>query len=811
MAIEYIGEQLFWGQLGNGLIFTAFVGALFASVLYIISTFNDEAAKWMRPLARKFFYVHGFAVFAVFLLLLYLIFNHRFEYYYVWQHSSLSLPMHYILACIWEGQEGSFLLWTMWHVVLALFIMRKNRHWESPVLGIIALVQVFLASMLLGIYVFGHKIGSNPFVLLRLNEQFANLPFVQMPDYLARLKDGRGLNPLLQNYWMVIHPPTLFLGFAATVVPFAFALGGLMRKNITEWVKPALPYTFFGIMILGAGILMGAAWAYEALSFGGFWAWDPVENASLVPWLILAGAGHTMLIFTKRGSALISTYILCILSFLLVLYSTFLTRSGILGDTSVHAFTDLGMSGQLVIYMLFFVVLAIALLIINWKKIPKEQTDDSMVSREFWMFIGMLVLCISAVQITFTTSIPVINKLFHLNLAPPVDVKEHYNSWQIPIAFIICLLMAFGQFFKYKNSDLKVTLKKLVFSFCASILLTILLAYLLKFQRIHFVFLLFATVFSILSNADYFFRILKGKFSFSGASIAHTGLAFILLGALISNANSRIISKNRLNIDLGKDFPNNENIMLAKGDTLQMDNYFVTYTGREKEGVNVFFNIEYFKPNRTNGYMKKAFTLRPVIQLNERMGNAAEPSTKWFPDKDIYTHITYANLDEFTKKETADEYDEPKEHELAQGDTISADNCLVVFKGLVKDGVESSAETFNDIAVAAILEVTDVNRKIQEVRPVFIIKDRMAVSKNYFLDQLGMKFRFTSINPENGKIIIEIAEKKSNKRDFIIMKAIIFPYINLLWIGCILLIIGTWIATVKSFKENIRYADKNHS
>ncbi|MEZ5067437.1 MAG: cytochrome c biogenesis protein CcsA [Bacteroidia bacterium] len=101
------------------------------------------------------------------------------------------------------------------------------------------------------------------------------------------------MNPLLQKLLdVVIHPPTLFLGFASTVVPFAFAIGSLLRKNVSDWVKPALPYTFFGIMILGAGILMGAAWAYEALSFGGFWAWDPVENASLVPWLTLVGAGH---------------------------------------------------------------------------------------------------------------------------------------------------------------------------------------------------------------------------------------------------------------------------------------------------------------------------------------------------------------------------------------------------------------------------------------------------------------------------------------------------------------------------------------
>jgi cytochrome c-type biogenesis protein CcmF len=303
--------------------------------------------------------------------------------------------------------------------------------------------------------------------------------------------------------------------------------------------------------------------------------------------------------------------------------------------------------------------------------------------------------------------------------------------------------------------------------------------------------------------------VLHGKFSFSGASIAHIGFGFILLGVLISNANSRIISKNRLNIDLGKDFPNNENIMLAKGDTLQMDKYFVTYSGREKEGVNVYFNIDYFKLNKTNGTLKKAFTLKPIIQLNERMGNAAEPATKWFPDKDIYTHITYANLDEYTKKESFDEYDTPVEHEMATGDTLATSNSLVVLSGLARDTTEIKIGSFDSFGVTALLKITDVNKKVHEIKPLFLVKDRVAISKNYFVDELGLKFRFTSINPDNGKIKIEIAEKKSNKRDFIIMKAIIFPHINLLWIGCILMITGTWIVSVKRFKEYIRYTGKN--
>ena len=142
--------------------------------------------------------------------------------------------MRYILSCFWEGQEGSFLLWSFWHVILGFILQRTSKNWEAPVMATVSIVQAFLASMLLGIFVFEYRIGSNPFtVLLRQHPDFANIPLFDNPNYLEKL-DGRGLNPLLQNYWMTIHPPTLFLGFALTVIPFAYAIAGLWKKQFSE-------------------------------------------------------------------------------------------------------------------------------------------------------------------------------------------------------------------------------------------------------------------------------------------------------------------------------------------------------------------------------------------------------------------------------------------------------------------------------------------------------------------------------------------------------------------------------------------------
>jgi cytochrome c-type biogenesis protein CcmF len=186
------------------------------------------------------------------------------------------------------------MLWSFWHCLLGWFFIRKKSIWENGVLGVINLAQFCLASMLIGLYFFGAKVGSSPFILLRLDTE---APIFGNPNYLQLLGDGKGLNTLLQNYWMVIHPPILFLGFASTIVPFALAVAGLI-KNRHDWTGTALSWTGFSAAILGLGVMMGAAWAYESLSFGGYWAWDPVENASLVPWLTLVAGLHTNLIYS---------------------------------------------------------------------------------------------------------------------------------------------------------------------------------------------------------------------------------------------------------------------------------------------------------------------------------------------------------------------------------------------------------------------------------------------------------------------------------------------------------------------------------
>jgi cytochrome c-type biogenesis protein CcmF len=229
--MEYIGEHLLPGQLGHFFSILFLVSSLVATIAWFKANRQLDMPmrqSWLR-LARISFLVETISVIALFATLYYIISHHQFEYKYAFTHSDKSLQTEYLFACFWEGQEGSFMLWSFWHCVLGWILIWRSKEWEAGVMTVVGLVQFCLSTMIVGIYFFGVKLGSSPFVLLR-NEMEA--PIFSQPNYLQLVKDGNGLNTLLQNYWMVIHPPVLFLGFASTVVPFAYAIAGCGRRTI---------------------------------------------------------------------------------------------------------------------------------------------------------------------------------------------------------------------------------------------------------------------------------------------------------------------------------------------------------------------------------------------------------------------------------------------------------------------------------------------------------------------------------------------------------------------------------------------------
>ena len=371
---EYIGEHTLTGRVGHFMILLSFAAAVVSAIAYFLHRNHAEESSWKNT-GKWAFRIHSLSALIAIGILFYMMFNRYYEYHYVWKYSNSQMPMKYIFSCFWGGQEGSYLLWIFWHVVLGNVLLYRAKKWEAPVMTVFAGMQALILTMLLGVYFGDWQLGSSPFVLARETADNFGLPWTMNANYITEFmgqdglpvfSDGLGLNPLLQNYWMTIHPPTLFLGYSSTLIPFCYVIAALRFKKFDDWIKPALSWTYFSVAALGLGILMGGAWAYESLSFGGFWAWDPVENASFVPWLVLVGGAHVMLSHSKSGKSPYSALFLTGLSFILVWYATFLTRSGILGDSSVHSFAG-GSLGALLLFLLITVFLFIFSLLQNKK------------------------------------------------------------------------------------------------------------------------------------------------------------------------------------------------------------------------------------------------------------------------------------------------------------------------------------------------------------------------------------------------------------------------------------------------------------
>jgi cytochrome c-type biogenesis protein CcmF len=638
--MHFIGEHLIPGLLGKSFVWISFLSAILAALFYFMNSRNEgNPSGRMKSLARGMFLIHATTLTAVAIVLYYIIFLHYFEYSYVWEYSSRTLPVKYIISCFWAGQEGSFLVWALSQAIIGVVLLFIAKEWENRVMSIVSLSQVFVTSMMLGIHVLGYKIGGSPFTLLRESYSTVKDTIFQFPDYLSNITDGNGLNPLLENIWMTIHPPILFIGYALALVPFAYAIASLMKKDYYSWIKPAIPWTVLSLTLLGAGILLGGAWAYVSLTFGGFWSWDPVENSSLVPWMTLVAGLHFLIIARKQHYALLTAYIFITISYVLVLYASFLTRSGVLGDTSAHAFGDNGMTAQLLIYLLVFLVMMTVMIVINVGKFI-EKKKEIFLSREFWMFVGAIIIILSAFQILLMTSVPVFNKLFGTDIAPPTDRVGFYNRWQIPYALLIAGFIAFSQYLNYNSNHPREFFRKMLIPFGISIvfLIPFILSGIVK--ELNYILMLFFVLFSIISSIyNLIFRTSSPR-NLAGV-ITHIGFALFLLGTLLTFSNSRTISTNTSSYDLGTAKANAESLLLMRGDTLYMSGFYVSYTNKTRKGNLTEYQVDFMK--RRNGDFYKEFTLFPSINKNQRMGDVYNPDTRHFFLKDYYTYISFAS------------------------------------------------------------------------------------------------------------------------------------------------------------------------
>jgi cytochrome c-type biogenesis protein CcmF len=424
--------------IGSFALILALLAAAYAFVAGIIGI------RTRHPLLIKSARNAGIAIFPLVTLgvgcLVTLFFQNNFSMAYVAEHSNRALPAYYKFSALWAGQEGSLLFWS-WllsiYAFIALFINRKKHPELMPYVGVIlGGIQLFFLVL--------NNFVASPFALVGTIGAAGAVHVVTLPD-------GNGLTPLLQYAEMDIHPPMLYLGYTGCTVPFAFALGALLGRYPGEkWIHITRRWMMVGWAFLGVGILLGGHWAYQVLGWGGYWAWDPVENASLLPWISATAFLHSVMMQEKRGMMRVWNVWLVFITYMLSILGTTLTRSGIV--SSVHAFAQSSIGSWFVSFLaLIFVVCFVA----YWKNRDYLRTDnqlDSVISRESSFLFNNLILLAACFAVLWGTLFPVFSEWFQgskITVGPPF-----FNKVNIPIALFLLFLTGVGPLLAWRRTSL---------------------------------------------------------------------------------------------------------------------------------------------------------------------------------------------------------------------------------------------------------------------------------------------------------------------------------------------------------------------
>ncbi|HHS95019.1 MAG TPA: cytochrome c assembly protein, partial [Phaeodactylibacter sp.] len=505
------------------------------------------------------------------------------------------------------------------------------------------------------------------------------------------------------------------------------------------------------------------AWAYEALSFGGYWAWDPVENMSLVPWLVLIAGLHTNLVANSTGYSIRSTYLFYLLTFVMIVYSTFLTRSGILGDTSVHAFTEMGLETQLIAFIFTFTGIGLFLFFKNRKSIPAPQKEESIASREFWMFIGSLVLLFSATLITLSTSLPVYNKLYQIFIDPLYqggvinDPVAHHNKYQLWIGVFIALLSGTSQFLRFREMNWQrqahYFFKHIGIAFLLSAIAAALTLQVLQAGAWQYKVLLFFAFFTIFTNLDYIFFYLRPSMKVAGAALSHVGFGIMLLGILFSGLNKRHISSNAFaQRGLIEGFSEEEyqrNILLLKNKPMFMNGYEVTYVSDTLDRLMRTFKVNYKKKDPASGAVIEDFDLYPNVLYDKSFTKiaASNPSTKRYWNKDIFTHIASlpaAAMDINVARAQEDSL-KYQTRQMMIGDTLFGKGYFATLKAINKNPTHPDYEAQpGDKAIAYLMSFTDsLTLKTYDISPIIVLRGSMLFGFAEEIQDMNLKVKLS--------------------------------------------------------------------
>ncbi len=725
-----------------------------------------------------------------------LFYTHNFAVKYVVEYSNRAQPSLYILSAFWGGQEGTYLLWLFFNALAGYIIFKKGGPYRNHAMAVYSVVNLFFLLILFKL---------SPFALS------AVVP-----------ADGEGLNPLLRDPWMIVHPPVIFMGYAIVAIPFSLAIAALLKNDYTSWLKRAFPWVAIAALTLGAGNILGGFWAYKTLGWGGFWSWDPVENSSFVPWLIALALLHGLIIERRTGALRRTNLFLAAFLFLLVVYGTFLTRSGVLADFSVHSFTDLGINNYLIAFMVATVILSVLPLAIRYRSVPTTPLNYNYFGREFVLYAGMALLAIFGVVVLVWTSLPLLTKLF--GLEPRAADVSTYNHFAVPLVILFSLIVGvapFSQYGEFRPSAFKrklliisglgiligiglfvVILKAdLLFGLVLAIVATALGAYLLRVDLRRMlipslaVFVLTIVIAAITGVRDYLFLLFLAtaamaatsnaisivgffpdRWKLAGGPLTHFGFGLLLIGILATTA-----------------FPDSQKIIVGKGESGEAYGLKITYDG-------MLFDMQH--PNNEiklsiddHGAISEA---RPQLYYSERMqGTMRKPYILRSFLADLY----------MAPEEVQKTEQESDGLVLAKGETKQLGEFKITFNGFSMGQHGDSAASSMKVAAQLTVVSSSDSSGIEPATEHTIGADGQPVLKDLPAEILaaggkGYAVHLSRILADQGQVVLTIPGlTQSGGGERLVLDVSRKPLINLVWGGAFLIILGSILVFIRRREE----------
>ena len=776
--------------IGQLLILAALAMNLVAGAAFLLQARGNRK---FGELAIKSY--HLFVAFTAMasVLLYYLFFSHDYRFKYVYEYSQREQPFEYILSAFWGGQEGTYLLWVLLTALFGYLIIRFGRQYASYAMAVYSLVNAFFL-----------------LIMTKLSP-FAYLGFAA--------PDGAGLNPLLRDPWMVVHPPIMFLGYAMAAVPFVLAMAALIKNDYGDWLKIAFPWAAVTAVMLGAGNVLGAFWAYKTLGWGGFWGWDPVENSSFVPWVISLALLHGMILERRTGAFRRVNLLLSSFLFLLVVYGTFLTRSGVLSDFSVHSFTDLGINVYLVGFMLLFLVISVGMFAWRAKGIKSASLSYDIYGREFALFGGLVLLFVTGVIVLFWSSLPVLTGVFS-NEPRAADIAT-YNSFALPLAILYSLFLSYSPFSTYGESKFRLSKPAVAAAFvvaagigfglfygllaqtlqmaliftivagslalfflrpgilpklipaAAALVLTIVLG--MVFGVTDYLDLIFFVVaaMAIASNAVAVIIHAKSGLRVIGGHLTHIGFGIMLIGILASSV-----------------YDNNEKLIIDRNEIGSAFNRAISYEGMENEITH---------PNNRLilkvGDSTQAKSFFPELYYSERMdGLMKKPAIERRLLGDLY--MAPEQIVDNTKQTMV---------RLKKGQPVTREGIEFTFLSF---DLPQHGEASDGFRVAAAVEVRRENA-VDTISPG-VVQFTTADGKRDLDEQSALfgangkmyEVWLASIQADKGEVMLEIpAMATSGAPDKLVLDVSYKPLINFVWAGSLLILLGSIVVFARRFGE----------